>query len=140
MPKVPKAPKAAKAPKAVKAPKVKEEKPPKAPRAKRRAALPKAPATPVPSPAGVEPKTSGEKVETVAALKPLPEFVRPSIPFILGVAILANFQAALTLLESAAAAGDAEAKELAQKINELIDDVHRRTILPSAEKESSSTG
>lgn len=134
-----------------KPPKVKKEKPPKVPRAKRRAVPPKTSAAPVPSPAGVEPKTSGEveacphhsEAESVkaqvVAVKPPPEFVRPSIPFVVGVAILSLLQSILTLLESCASSGDNEAKELAQKINELIDEVHRRTILPSAEKETSST-
>lgn len=109
---------------------------------KRRRISPKVLATPA-RPEGVEPVPTGTKVESPCSSRLLPEFVRPDVPFIIGVAILSNFQAALTLLESCARAGDPEAKELCQKIVELIDDVHRKTVLPGAEKEhteSASTG
>lgn len=66
------------------------------------------------------------------------EFVRPHVPFVVGCAMLSNFQAGVSLLEPYVQAGDTDAKELSQKINVLIDDIHRRIEIPNA-KESSET-
>lgn len=140
--------------------KVKTEKPPK----RRRMARPKDAATADVSPAAVETEPAGvnhadeqplvsedEPLPEVLSQAPMPEtepppkppiikFVRPYVPNVVGVAALSNLQAVLTLFEPYMAVGDADAKEVCQKVNELIDDIHRRTVLPSAEKEPSIAG
>lgn len=110
---------------------------------RRRVPDPKTEATAEPRPAAVEPNT-GAKTEDRLSLaqappKIPPAFVRPSIPYVVGVAILSLFQAILALLEPFLSQGDVDAKDLSQKINELIDEVHRRTVLPSSVKEESTT-
>jgi len=128
-------PKAAPA-KPVKAAKPPAPKPKEKPKVPRRAPAPKGQATADERPPAVEQKIAGEsgstKPEPVS--KPL-AFVRQFVPFVVGVAALSNLQAVLTLLEPFVAAGDTEAKEVCLKVNELIDDIHRRTVLPCAEKE-----
>lgn len=130
----------AKAVKAAKPPKPKPEK--KA----RRAPSPKAPATAEQRPAAVEPEKAGgtpaeDRPPPASTPKLPPEYVRPYVPNVVGVAALSNLQAVLTLFEPFMAVGDTDAKEVCQKVNELIDDIHRRTVLPaSAEKESANAG
>lgn len=120
----------------------KADKPAKA-KGRRKGPSPKAPATAEPRPAAVEPKTGG-KAEDRPSPEPAPpkmppEYVRPFVPYVPGCAMLSNLQAVLTLLEPYVAAGDADAKEVCQKVNELIDDIHRRTVLPSAKEEPTTT-
>jgi hypothetical protein len=116
---------------------------PDKPKVRRRTPAPKAPATADPRPAAVEPPKTGGKTEDrsppPAPLKMPPEYVRPFVPYVPGCAMLSNLQAVLTLLEPYVAAGDADAKEVCQKVNELIDDIHRRTVLPSAKEEPTTT-
>ena len=66
------------------------------------------------------------------------EYVRPFIPYVVGVAILSLLQAVLTLFEPFMSNGaEGDTKDVCQKVNELIDEIHRRTVIPaSAEKES----
>lgn len=63
--------------------------------------------------------------------------IRPGIPNVISCAALANLQAALSLLEAVAA--DADAKDVCQRLNTLIDDIHRRTIIPSAKENTETT-
>lgn len=133
LPAVPKA-----APKAVKKvppkPKVKPKVKPK------RVAAPKVPATAEASPAAVEQKTTGGSRGngvSPSPLKPPPVFVRSNIPYLPGVAALSNMQAAILLLE---ATGDSVIKPLIQKAQELVDELHRHVILPSAEKDVPASG
>jgi len=108
------------------------------PKAKARGkALPKAPATAEPSPAAVDPKTAGEaKADGVAKL-PCPEFVRPGIPFAVGIASMSNMEAATLLLEST---GDERYRNVIQKLQEVIDEVRLHTVLPSAQKDVQPAG
>lgn len=107
--------------------------PPPEPKAKvkraRRATRPKEQATAEACPPAVEQKNAG-----TPSGKPM-TFVRPNVPYVVGCAALANLQAVLTLLEPFTGAGDLEAKEVCQKLNDLIDDIHRRTVIPSAKEE-----
>ena len=107
--------------------------PPPEPKAKvkraRRATRPKEQATAETCPPAVEQKNAG-----TPSGKPM-TFVRPNVPYVVGCAALANLQAVLTLLEPFSGAGDLEAKEVCQKLNDLIDDIHRRTVIPSAKEE-----
>lgn len=136
-----KAPKAAKAKKR-KAPPPEPPPPPPAPKAAKAkvksARRPKVPAT-AERPAAVEPTQAGSAEPSALPPKP-PAMVRPSFPYVVGVAALSNLQAVVTLLEPFAAHNDTDAKEFIQKVNSLIDEVHRRTVLPSAEAQSSTTG
>jgi len=119
-------------------------KPKPQPKARRRAPAPKDAAT-VERPPTVEPAKAGSNTEhrepptipvAVALPKLPPEFVRPYVHNVVGVAALSNLQAVLTLFEPYVANGDTDAKEVCQKVNELIDEIHRRTVLPtSVEKE-----
>jgi hypothetical protein len=113
-----------------------KEKPKAKPKAKR-APAPKAPATAAPSPAAVEPKTAGEAKGDGVAKLPCPAYVRPGIPYAVGVAAMSNFEAGILLLEST---GDAAYRPIIQKAQEVIDETRLHTILPSAQKESSTTG
>lgn len=113
---------------------------PKASKPKKKAPAPKGQATAALRPAAVEPNTPGEVAKAEPPPKLPPAYVRPYIPNVVGIAALSNLQAVLTLFEPFMAAGDTDAKEVCQKANELIDDIHRRTVLPCAEKESTSTG
>lgn len=142
--------KAARSKPAAKAKAVKAAKPPK-PKPKpekkaRRAPSPKAPATAEERPAAVEPSSTGgapneDRSPPPSTSKPPPEYVRPFIPYVVGVAILSLLQAILTLFEPFMSNGDGDAKDVCQKVNELIDEIHRRTVIPaSAEKESKSAG
>lgn len=129
-PPAPEKKKAAVKPKAVKpkpAPKVK-------PKGK---APPKAPATAEPSPAAVEPKTEGEPKGDGVAKLPCPEFVRPGIPFAVGIASMSNMEAAILLLEST---GDERYRTPIQKLQEVIDEVRLHTVLPSAQKDVQPAG
>ena len=112
--------------------------PPK-PKVPRRAPAPKRQAT-ADCPPAVEQKNAGEKVVTKPApvSKPL-AFIRPYAPNVVGVAAMCLLQGVLTLMEPFMAAGDPEVKELCQKVNVLLDDLHRRTVLPSVEKEPTTT-
>lgn len=85
----------------------------------------------------VVPKPSADVQPSDPVSKKLPpEFVRPYAPYVVGVAALSNLQAVLTLFEPFMDAGGEDAKAVCQKVNALIDDIHRRTVLPShAEKE-----
>lgn len=78
------------------------------------------------------------KNEPKAVNKPM-VYVRPNVPFAVGCAALANLQAVVTLLEPFVDGGDAEAKVVSEKLNDLIDDIHRRTIIPSAKEITEST-
>lgn len=64
-------------------------------------------------------------------------FIRPGIPNVISCAALANIQAALSLFE--AVGNDGEIKDICQRLNTIIDDVHRNTILPSAKETSETT-
>lgn len=89
----------------------------------------------VPEPVKPTPKVARKPVLKPAAnngsIKAPPEYVRANVPFILGCAILSNFQAAATLLEPYADK-DPEAREVLDKLNQLIDSVHQKTVLPGA--------
>lgn len=126
------------APEKKKAAKPKAAKPKPAPKVKpKRKALPKAPATAEPSPAAVEPKTSGEPKGDGVAKLPCPEFVRPGIPFAVGIASMSNMEAAILLLEST---GDERYRNVIQKLQEVIDEVRLHTVLPSAQKDVQPAG
>lgn len=134
-PPAPEKKKAAK-PKAVK-PKAAKPKPKPKPTPVKPKALPKAPATAEPSPAAVEPKTAGEpKGDGVAKLQ-CPEFVRPGIPFAVGIASMSNMEAAILLLESTS---DERYRGAIQKLQEVIDEVRLHTVLPSAQKDVQPAG
>jgi hypothetical protein len=60
----------------------------------------------------------------------LPVYVRANVPFILGCAILSNLQAAATLL-APYVNKDNEAREVLEKLNQLMDSIHQKTVLPS---------
>lgn len=99
------------------------------------------PAIPVPAKAAKEPVAA----TPAPAVKSQPAFIRKSIPLVVGIAILNLMQGVLTLLEYSVASGDEEAKDLCGKISSLIDETHRRTVIPgeeksSAEKESTNAG
>lgn len=131
----PKAKKAAK-PKVKPKPKAKAKAKPKA--APRKPPLPKELATAEASPAAVAPKPTGQPDGcTVPPLAQPPLMVRQDAPYVVGVAALSNLEAAVLLLHSV---NDPALKEPCQRIQDLIDDVHRLTVLPSAKKELSSTG
>lgn len=76
---------------------------------------------------------------TASTAKTIVTNVRPNVPYVVGVAALSNLQAVITLLEPYVTNGDTEARDLCQKVDKIIDEVHRRTCLPtqqsSAEKE-----
>lgn len=115
---------------------------PDKPKVRRRTPAPKAPATAEPRPAAVEPKKTGGNAEDGSPPPPPklpPAYVRPFIPYVVGVAILSLFQAILTLFEPFQSQGDGDAKDVCQKVNELIDEVHRRTVLPTSAKEEPTT-
>jgi hypothetical protein len=93
---------------------------------------------PIPTPAPV-----AESVKPAAKLALTPTakngspiiWVRPHVPFVVGTAILSNLEAVNVLLQPYVKADDPEAKELLDKVNSLMDDVHRRTVLPNCAKE-----
>ena len=87
-------------------------------------------------PSVVAENNAGEVKSVVEKTIKVVAFIRPGIPNVIGCAALANLQAALSVLE--AVATDAEDKSICQRMNTLIDDIHRRTIIPSA-KENSET-
>lgn len=105
-------------------------KPPKAP-----------PASKVKAKSAPEPETSAPKATlktapappVKSALPAVKQQVRPGIPYVIECAALANLEAALSLME---AAGNSD--DICRKLNSLIDEIHRRTIIPSA-KESPET-
>ena len=128
-PKVPKA----EAPKVPKAPKEK-------PKAKPKVLVPKVSATADTSPAAVEPKsTGGTQESSVATLPPKapPAFIRPYIAHVPGIAMMNCLYGARQLMEPFSAS-DPDAKDICHKLDDLIDELHRRTVLPSAEKESTT--
>lgn len=100
-------------------------------------ALPKVPATAEPSPAAVEPNTAGEAKGDGVVKLPCPEFVRPGIPFAVGIASMSNMEAAILLLEST---GDERYRNAIQKLQEVIDEVRLHTVLPSAQKDVQPAG
>jgi len=118
-----------KPPKPPKLPKVKPPKPELACVVKVKAVNPEKVAAPPAAPAvKASTETKPEKAPVF--------FVRPHVPYVVGTAALSNLWAVLTLFEPFVLEGDAEAREVSQRVNDLIDDIHRRTILPSAEKDS----
>ena len=122
-------PKPIKPPKPPKLPKVKPPKPELACVVKVKAVNPEKVAAPPAAPAvKASTETKPEKAPVF--------FVRPHVPYVVGTAALSNLWAVLTLFEPFVLEGDAEAREVSQRVNDLIDDIHRRTILPSAEKDS----
>lgn len=136
-------PKPAKASKPEKAVKPKVEKPTEKPKPKPKDALPKATATAEPSPAAVEPSQTGANdgngVAAAPVLKTPPAFIRPFIPHVPGIAIMNCLYAARQLLEPHLST-DSDAKNVCNRLDELIDELHRRTVLPSAETQSTTTG
>jgi hypothetical protein len=129
-PKAPAAPKAIKlkAPPASKAAAPKDqarETPPGAVKEKAKAPEAKPAAPPGPPVAGVKAKTPAKAPD-----KGLPEFVRPNVPYVPGVALMSLLYSAQVLLEPSLGSGDLEALEISQKVNNLIDHIRRRTILP----------
>lgn len=65
--------------------------------------------------------------------KPSLDFVRRWIPYIPGVVILSNLSSVAQLLQPFIKIGDEDAKAIEQIINNLIDEIHRRTVLNAEE-------
>lgn len=103
--------------------------PPAAEKPAARKGVPKATATAASRPAPVEPTPAGEAKP--AAPK---AYVRPYMPYVMGVAVLSLLESINVLLQPHIGVGDNDAKEMSQKTNELINEFHRRTVLPSTEK------
>ena len=136
-PKAPKAPKAAVKAPAVKAPVVKAApaartkrksrtklEPAKAKVAEPPSEPPEPLAEPPPVPkAETRPKDNGGPPPVV--------YFRKNVPLIPGITIMNDLYGAVTILEPYAA-HDPEAKEIMDKLNVIIDDVHRKTVLPES--------
>lgn len=61
--------------------------------------------------------------------------IRANMPYVVGVAIGGLLEAVNVLLQPYISAGEPEAKDVSDKVNALIDDIHRRTVLPNCAKE-----
>lgn len=121
--------------------KVKAEKPKLKPKPKPVKAAPKVQATAASRPAAVEPSPAGETKTSppvASASKPITH-VRPGTPYVVGVAALTLLESVNVLFQPYVTAGDPDAKEVCARANELIDFIHRRTVLPSAEKEPTTS-
>ena len=132
---------------------VKEAKVPKAAKLKekpkpklKKAIVPKSTAA-AESPIAAEPKTGEDAVLKVpdAVFAKVPEvipikvpeakappslFIRPHVPHIPGIAVMNCLFSAFQLMEPFCAS-DPDARDLCQRIQTLIDELHRRTILPA---------
>ena len=124
---------------------------PTAPAAKPKAPPRRAPVTAVVSKASsVEPKAKpapaevliapvAKPVERQKAVKTGVTYIRPNIPHVVGVVVMNLLNGVSTVLEPLAAAGDSDSISLQNRINELTDEVHRHTTIPTGEKEAPTT-
>jgi hypothetical protein len=96
-------------------------------------------------PAPVEPVITGIEGDGESASTLLPkalphQFIRPYVPNVPGIAVMNCLYGAQQLLQPFVAV-DPDAKELSQKLSDLIDEVSRRTVMPSnAETKPATSG
>lgn len=89
-----------------------------------------------PAPTEVLAAPVAKPVERPKAVKTSVTYIRPNIPHVVGVVVMNLLNGVSTVLEPLAAAGDADSISLQNKINELTDEVHRHTTIPTGEKEA----
>ena len=84
--------------------------------------------------------TAAAPPENNGEAKPMAvRFIRVNVPYVPGIALMNNLYAAQQLLEPFVI-NDPEAKELADKLDEMIEAVHRKTVLPNCAKEDAKSG